>query len=374
MITVNNGAYGASISTRTGLLDSYRVDGEETLDAGAPRPIVVNDSDDAWESQGRAFRDIAGTFRLATPGEAARICGVQASELDAVRVIEEGPVRTVVEAVFVYGGSQLVLTYGLPRVGVEIEIAVRVIWSEKHAMLKIGIPLADSVRGRFVGQTAFGVQELVQNGEEAVAHAWVAAAGSDRALTVVNDGTYGSSMERGELRLTLLRSPAYSALPVGTHGPAIPQDRFSPRMDQGERMFRFWLSAGAADDRLAEVDREATAHGEAPLLLMVFPSPDASGARPGSPARASLIELSDDTVQLSAFKAAEDGDGWIVRLFEPTGTARTTIVSIPTLLVNKEVRLGPFEAATYRAGGSAGARLALNLVEEPVAPIEQSEF
>lgn len=37
--------------------------------------------------------------------------------LDAVRVIEDGPVRTVVEAVFVYGASQLVLTYALPLVG-----------------------------------------------------------------------------------------------------------------------------------------------------------------------------------------------------------------------------------------------------------------
>ena len=91
-------------------------------------------------------------------------------------------------------------------------------------MLKIGIPLSNALRERFIGQTAFGVQELVQNGEEAVAHAWVAAIGTDRALTVSNDGTYGSSMEGDELRLTLLHSPAYSALPVSTHGPAIPQD------------------------------------------------------------------------------------------------------------------------------------------------------
>ncbi|MFW6291013.1 MAG: glycoside hydrolase family 38 C-terminal domain-containing protein [Spirochaetota bacterium] len=367
-ITVDNGEYRASISTRTGLLESYMVGGEESLDGGAPRPIVVNDSDDAWESQGRSFRDLAGTFRLASPSDTARICGVRAAELEAVRVIEDGPVRTVVEAVFVYGGSQLVLTYGLPRVGVEVEIGVRVIWSEKHAMLKIGIPLSSTLRDRFVGQTAFGVQDLARTGEEAVARAWVAALGAKRALTVINDGTYGSSMEGGELRLTLLRSPAYAALPVGTQGPAIPQDRFSPRMDQGERVFRFWLSAGAADDRLAEVDREATARGEAPFLLMVFPSPDANAGRPGSPARASAITLSDDTVQLAALKAAEDGDGWIVRLFEPTGTARTTKVSIPSLSVREEVRLGPFEASTYRAGGSAGSRLAaVNLVEEPDA-------
>jgi alpha-mannosidase len=99
-----------------------------------------------------------------------------------------------------------------------------VIWTEKHAMLKIGIPLSNALRERFIGQTAFGVQELVHNGEEAFARAWVAAVGTDRALTVSNDGTYGSSMEGGELRLTLLHSPAYSALPVSTHGPAIPQD------------------------------------------------------------------------------------------------------------------------------------------------------
>jgi len=101
---------------------------------------------------------------------------------------------------------------------------------------------------------------------------------------------------------------------------------------------------------------------------MLFPSPDAKGERPGSPARESVINLTDDAVQLSALEAAEDGDGLTVRLYEPTGKVRSTTVSIPAPSVSGEVRLGPFEVATYRVGGSAGSRLVpLDLVEEPVS-------
>jgi alpha-mannosidase len=291
-------------------------------------------------------------------------------------VVEEGPVRTVVEAVFAWNRSDIVLTYEFPVHGTEIRIHARVFWHEKHSMLKLCLPLKVAVPRdngvvRFLGQTAYGVQQLVGNGEEAVAQRWVALdSGEDsHAVTVINDGTYGCSLEGDELRLTLLRSPAYSALPAMTDTPPVPNDRFVQRMDQGEREFSFWLNASPTAERLDLVDREATAHAEQPALLMLYPTPPTAEMSTLSSSRVPAITLSGDAVQLAALKKAEDGLGFVVRLFEPSGHVQTTTLSIPDMGIEYEVTLAAYEIVSLRVShGAATARRGsvtrVDLVEE----------
>lgn len=57
------------------------------------------------------------------------------------------------------------------------------------------------------------------------------------ALTIIDDGIYGSDFYKGEIRLSLLRSPAYSAMQLKDRD-IVPQDRFTAKSDQGERIFR----------------------------------------------------------------------------------------------------------------------------------------
>ncbi len=59
-------------------------------------------------------------------------------------------------------------------------------------------------------------------------------------------------------------------------------------------------------------------------------------------------------MQLSAFKKEERGDGYILRLFEPTDSPQTTYVSIPALGIHHEVRLNGFEIRTLRLDPEAG--------------------
>lgn len=60
----------------------------------------------------------------------------------------------------------------------------------------------------YLGQTAYGMQELPVNGDEAVAQKWVGVVSEKKNLmvTCINDGTYGSDFSADGLRLTLLRS------------------------------------------------------------------------------------------------------------------------------------------------------------------------
>jgi alpha-mannosidase len=344
------------VNRATGLVDSYQAGGVEQVGACAFQPIVMADNEDPWGMLVRSYRKVAGRFHLATPRQAARIAGVKGQELDPVRVVENGDARTVVEALFAWGESFICQRYLLPRVGTEIQVETRVHWNEKDKLLKLSIPVPQG-KARYVGQVAFGRQELPANGDEAVAQQWVAVVddGADRCLTCINEGSYGSDFSADGLRLTLLRSPAYSGHPIGDRT-IVPQDRYTPRIDQGERLFRFWLNAGPAAKRLAVVDREALSHNEKPMALSFFPSGQGAALKP-------LVTLSDSTVIISAVKQGADGRDLVVRLFEPTGTARSTTLSVGPLGLKAKLKLGAFQIMTLRINTADGTWGEVDLLE-----------
>jgi alpha-mannosidase len=329
------------INTRTGFVDKFVVGNKTVLKPNAFKPLVIADNADPWGMNVRSFRKVAGAFKLANKTEAARFAGIFGSSLDPVRVIEDGDVRSVVETLFVYGDSFICQRYKLPKRGTEVEIEIAVYWNEKNKMLKLSVPtlLNDS---RYFGQVAYGAQDLPSNGDEAVAQKWTAVI-SDKdkyIVTCINDGTYGSDFSKGEMRLTLLRSPGYAAHPIGDRE-YIPQDRYSPHHDQGRRNFHFWFNAGPQSTRMDRIDREAISHNEKPFVLSFFPSGQGKKPKP-------LAELTDNVVQMTTFKKAERSGDYIVRIFEPTGKKRSTILVIPPLGLKKKIDLGSFEIKTLK--------------------------
>ncbi len=347
------------LNAQTGFVDRYKVRGIEYLGRNAFQPLVMMDNEDPWGMLSRSYRDVAGRFKLMSAKDGTRFSGVTAAELPSVRVIEDGPVRTVIEAVLRYGDSFICQRYKLPKQGTEVEVEVRVHWNEKNRMLKLSVPVRGS-RFEYLGQTAFGINPLPTGGCEAVAQKWVAVVDRrfDIALTCINEGSYGSDFSKDGLRLTLLRSPAYAGHPFFDR-PIVVQDRYTPRIDQGERVFRFWFNAGSVDERLSVVDREALVHNETPFALSFYPSGIGRKPKPGA-------VLDDDVVQVSCLKLAEDGDDVIVRLFEPTGQARRTTLSLPFIGVKTRVELGPFEIKTFRVSRRTRKVTEVDLLEKPV--------
>ncbi len=342
-VTVTTADLVASVNVRTGLLDVYRAAGVDFLGPGGFAPLVIKDNADPWGMKVRSFRIVEGRFGLAAPEEAAWFSGIHEGGLAPVRVIEDGEVRAVVEAVLSYGASRVALRYKIPKKGTEVEVDVRVFWAERDRMLKLSLP--SKLRGpRFMGQVAYGADELPSNGDEAVAQKWLALVSEQdgAALTVINDGVYGSDWSGGELRLSLLRSPAYAA-DTWEDRIAVAQDRFIPRQDTGERTFRFWLDGGPLDARMETVDREALVHNETPYVLAYFPPGGGKRALPG-------VVVDGEAVEVTAFKRSEDGRDVVVRLFEPTGKERTAVVKLPAFGAGAriKVRLKGFELRTLR--------------------------
>jgi alpha-mannosidase len=328
------------IHPETGWLSSYKVKGKSYLNNNGLKVLVLEDYADPWGMQVKGFRKVKGKFQLTSPQESARMAGVLADDLPPIRIIEDGPLRTVVEALFSYNRSSLCLHYIFPKKGSEFEIKLRIFWQEKDTMLKLSLPTPFS-SGTCLGQVAYGVEEFYSCDSEQVAQKWeaVVSTGKTHAITVINQGTYGFDFYQGEIRLSMLRSAAYAAHPVGEDVPIVPQDRFTPRIDQGERVFRFWVNGGPGSERLKKIDREALVKNEEPLALCCFPGREGEKPLPG-------LSLSDDVVQVTAVKLDEENNRLIIRLFEPTGKKRHIELSIPVLELLYSVRLEGFEIKT----------------------------
>ncbi len=330
------------INVKTGLLERYVVDGVDFLKTNAFQLIVINDNEDPWAMNVRSFREKIGAFTLLSPEKGSQFSGLQKGNIiESVRVLEEGEARTVIEAVFGYGDSFAVQTYKIPKQGIEMEVQVRVFWNEKDRMLKWSVP-STLQNDRCLGQVACGIESLPTTGEEFVCQQWVMLADDKRnlSLSISNDGIYGSDCLDGELRLSLLRSPSYCGHPIGER-PIVPQDRFLPRIDQGERLFVFRVCGSALNSRLDSIEQEALVLNQKPMALSFFPSGHGQVVLSG-------VQIGNPVVQLQAIKQADDGEGWIVRIYNPSEIVSATSLKIPALRFEIQIRLAAFEVKTFR--------------------------
>lgn len=347
------------INTKTGFIEFLKTRNSEILKAPSMVPLVLNDNEDPWGSEVLSYKEVIGSFTLASEEEVPQICGISSRSMSAVRVIEDGEVRTVIEAIFKYNNSYMIIHYKFPKDFDELEIDIKVYWFEKNKMLKLSIqtPWEDS---KYIGQVMFGRDFLPGEKHEVVSQKWVCAYSPSKqvGVAVINDGIYGSDFENGAIRLTLLHSPAYSALPFKNR-PLVPQDRFTPRMEQGERNYRLWLIGGEIQDLLKTIDNRALTHNEKVMFLSFTPIQEGNPYPPG-------ILIDNTSVVLSAFKKAENNNGYIIRLFESTGENQKAIIKIPPLSFEFCAQLKPFEIKTYLFLPQEKKIVECNLLEKPL--------
>lgn len=334
----DNGDMRLVINGATGWVDSYRVGGVEQVKPGAFRLDMVADIPDPWFMRACAFPRGGDSFRLADPETGSWLSGLEGRRLESIRAIEDGAVRTVIEVMLCCAHSYAVMTYLLPKRGAAFELKVRVFWNEKQRMLKLCASPAGGIVG-YRGQTAYGVSDLAPDGREMASGKWVMVDDGNQALTILNDSIHGSDALDGELRLSLLRSTGYCVHPIEER-PLVPEDRFLPRSEQGERIFRFEIQGGSLQSRMEQVERDAASFAEAPVAMSFFPA--GIGEAP-----AQLIETEGNVV-LGALKAAEEGEGYIARLYHPQPSNEQIRVRCPLWRQELLMEFAPYEVKTLR--------------------------
>ena len=295
---------------------------------------VYRDNEDPWGMTVEGFNEYAGEFTLLSDADANAFNGYPDETLANVRVIENGDVRLKIQAIFGYSKSFAVVTYSLPKNGNYIDIKIKILSNDSSRFYKLSFDTSvDSAE--FIGQTAFGTENLRTGGDEAVFQKWCAVSDGKKSLAILNKGTYGGSVDGNILNISLLRTPVYSAHPICDR-PLADSDRNHDRIDIGEREFEYRLTADTDN-----VDMQAELFNKPCIALSFFPS----GAGEINDTR---IEVSNPRVILSRFRKNEDDV--TVRFYNSSDKPEKTRFAIKGK--NFEINLGAFEVKTFSYANS----------------------
>jgi alpha-mannosidase len=377
-----------AIDPRTGLIDRLVVPGvaRSLVKRGAMQPALFEDLDHSWTcgdpkqldgpgvwSTAPAWAGPDELFRLATADEAAALSPPaedkwskrrQTTAAKPVRFIEDGPIRSTVEAVFVCGPSTLVRQYTFDRTSGELDIHDRLFVNHRDRMLKLLVPLSFApVRSESESLYSVVSRPPTERFEERVNQRWVAVGGrGGRWFGVVNTGSFAHNLTADTLALTVLRMPAYSSFNLKPDRPNH-VGRFKPRHDQGEHTVSYRLLGGGRLNAGRLLDA-ADALNAPPIGFTWFPDGRDRGGGRAWPGAGAAVTCDPASVRIVAIKKAERGAGLIVRLQETAGRpAKATLRLGRAGAVRME--LAGYELCTLRISKRRGRLLTgrTNLVE-----------
>jgi len=320
----------------------------ETHSAPANVGVVLDDPSDTWSHNVASFRNETGRFD-----------GAQ------LAIEELGDVRACLRIETRWGNSWMIQRLYLYRESEIIECRAIINWQEQYRMLKIAFPLRLQ-EPRVTAESPYGFTMRNPNGEEEPCQQWVDLSGwttNDEGeripygFALLNDSKYGYDALGSELRLSILRSPAYAH-----HDPS----RLEPQkcyryIDQGIQTVTCRLVPHAGGWQEAHIARRAWELNVPPLTVNEY-------VHEGSlPPTASLLHVEPESVLVTVCKKAEDADALIVRAYESTGKPCTARIEMPLIGVRWEAPIGACEIKTWRVVPGKPPEIAeVNLLEEVV--------
>ncbi len=325
----DNGKMQVLINKHTGLIDKYCVNGNDMLNPGSAKITAFADNEDPWGMTVDGFNEFIGEFSLLDNAKANAFNGYPNETLDNVRVIENGDVRLKIQATFGYSDSFAVVTYTLPKNGDYIDIKIKMLSNNSSRFYKLSFDTG-FVSPEFYGQTAFGKEKLRADGNEAVYQKWCGIFENEKGLAVLNKGTYGGSVNGSILNISLMRTPVYSAHPIGNR-PLADSDRCHDRIDIGEREFEYRLTANTA-----HLDTDAEIYNQPCIALSFFPS----GSKDKKETK---VEIDNPEIILS--RLCKKNNGIIIRLFNSSCKPQKTVFEIEKQKF--EIDFSLFEIKTF---------------------------
>jgi len=277
------------INKSTGLIDKYCVDGVDMLKENSAKINVYKDNEDPWGMGGDCFSEKIGEFKAVSNADANAFAGYPDALHSNVHVVENGEVRCKIQALMKHKNSYAIVTYSIPKNDVYVDIHLKLLSNDVNSLYKLSF---DSTleNPSFIGQTAFGKEEMLKEEKEVTYQKWCGLFENGKGLAVFNNGTYGGSADASAFNITLLRTPVYSAHPIRSNRPLAVDDRHHDHIDMGERELEYRLTAD-----ISHLDAQAEIFNQPPVSLSFFPS--GSGEKKNS-----TVEIGNEDIILSAFK------------------------------------------------------------------------
>jgi alpha-mannosidase len=235
-------------------------------------------------------------------------------EVDDIKVVESGPLRTVLRISRSWQGSKFVQDLILYANSDQLVIHNNFDWHEQHVLLKDAFPLAAT--NKFATyEIPYGSidRPTTRNNSferarfEVPALRWADEGDGAHGFSLLNNSKYGYDAVGNLLRLTLLRAPTWP----------------DPHADQGKQVFDFavyphtgtWKSAGTVDRGY---------QFNYPLHAMQVEAHDGQ-----LPPTHSFVTVDGTHVVLTALKKAEDANALIARFYEWAGESDKVTLTLP---------------------------------------------
>lgn len=332
-VIFDNGHKYVEIDKHTGLLRSYRIDDKEYVKNGFSL-VAFDDNPDPWAM---------GKFQLERVGTNGQPFVLSENPsgvfegMKSVQVIEDGDIYLGVEAFFEKDNSKARVEYRIYKNNDDVDVNVTLFFNDINKIVKLAIPVVNA--GKVIGQTAFGTEELFDDGREIISHRFTAVQSDEKFVSVFDKSRYGGHFEDNTLYLSLVRGTTYCAHPIEER-PLIPDDRFTRKMDQSEHNYYFRLSA--CDE--IELESKAALFNRKPYAVNVFPL--------GEKVESSNfnVEVSNKYITLVTMKKSDKKDGYLLRLFNNYKEAQDTAISVGNN--TKTVTFGKYEVKTFLYDGN----------------------
>ncbi|MBQ9760694.1 MAG: alpha-mannosidase [Clostridia bacterium] len=222
------------------------------------------------------------------------------TEVSSVETVEDGA-RRGVRITRPYEKSTVEQTLWFTDCSALIEIENRIDWHQVHHTLRATFPVEINA-DKATYEIQFGTIERPTHANtswdrakfEVCAHKYADLSEGGYGVSLLNDCKYGHDIHNGEITLTLLRSPTDP----------------NPEADQGEHTFTYALYPHAGS--FAESDTVQLAY----MLNNPMTAIAATGEADTIPTSYSAVSIDRDNVICETVKAAEDGDGTVIRFYE----------------------------------------------------------
>ncbi|MBW1636823.1 MAG: hypothetical protein JRJ68_11185, partial [Deltaproteobacteria bacterium] len=284
--------------------------------------LVLKDLRDTWGTNTDKFDDVIGEFKL-----------------KSIKILEEGPLRASFEIKRAYKNCQTRERISLYRDFEWIDFSMEIIWAESFRMLKAAFPF-NLKNTRSFYEIPFACIERPTDGTEQPMQRWMEIKGRNKndkpyRVGLIGKTTGAADVNGSEARLTLLRSPLYGYM----NGNGMDKEVDLPVNDQGLHNFEYRLFGGTRDLNLPEAADDLHIPHE-----VIF-----EGSHKGTTKKPSqYIVCEPKTVSVSALKKAEDGNGFIVRLYETRGKKSEAVIKGPSGWKAIKTKLKSFEIQTFR--------------------------
>ena len=270
------------------------------------------------------------------------LSGEEIVALDALETAAHGPHYVSLRVVRRWRHSRIVQEIGLAAAGRRLDVRTFLDWRDRRALLRSLTPTR--VRARHaIAECAFGVIERPTHDNtsweaamfEWAGHRFIDLAEPGFGLALLNDAKYGHSVRGNVLGLSLVRSPVYP----------------DPLADEGEQTFAYALMPHAGAWHEAGVREEAEGLNQ-PLLGLAVSGVAECTLRP--------LAAGGLAAALASLKPAEDGEGLVLRVYEPAGARGALALQLPPHWreagcvdlrerpVEAERELRPFEVRSWR--------------------------